>query len=1036
MANTSSASIAPVSIGTGPDKFVLGLSEDAYLGNAQFTIVIDGVQVGGVQTVAGALHASGQSQLFTINGTFGNGTHTVAIDFLNDAYGGSSAKDRNLYLDSLSYNGTTIAENAKLGSNGTKNFQVQGALKTPAALSVGTGPDSFVLQLAEDAWQGDAQFAVYVNGVQIGGVLTATAIHGAGQSQALTVNGNFGTGAQTVSVKFLNDAYGGSAATDRNLYVNSISYKGTTVTENAELKSNGTQTYKIAATSVAAPIVLPTVALASETLAHDTGTSASDQITSNGTVTLKGTETGTAGTTVSIYDGTTNLGQATLNGSGAWTYTTTLGNGTHSLHAVAADPQGHAVQSAAASPITVVASGPVVGLTGDSLSANFVTGATAITSAVSASTTSTSTTLSMTLANAATVPVPTETLAGGAFTVGVNLSGMEYNGGASAQAYYDYAVPSQQELAYYHSQGNDLIRLPISWETLQPTLGGALNQTYLSEIEGVVNQAAALGMKVIIDMHDYGGYGSDKLGNGTLTDAQFANVWQQVATTFAGNPGIGGYDLMNEPNGMPNATAWPDAAQAAITAIRTADRSTAIYVEGDDWSSAGSWAENNPTLANLFDPSNNLVFSAHLYLDTDNSGTHFDWAQQAAAGDTTQLGVQQLSDFVGWLQANNLKGDIGEIGAGNDSADWLASLDNTLAYAKASNLQVTYWGGGPWLGSYPLSVEPGVDGTPAPQMAVLDKYTGAYATVASAALTGTGAANSTIYLSEDGTLLATTTTNANGAWAYTLTGLANGVHTIVAGDTPPASDGTISALTFDLEAATPTTKVASYNISLAGTVQSATGTSVEIFSGATDLGAATVNNGAWTYTTILPTGTYALSAVATDTAGNKTTTALATLQSGTSGNDTLTTSGGANLLSGNGGADTYTISAQDTADRIVNGVATGTAASGALDMGVASNRLWFVESGNNLVVDVLGTNQQVTIQNWYANTTTPWEQLSKVVGSDAMTLDAGLQNLVQAMAAFSAANGGFNPLTTTHTTTGDSYFGSGVQAAVAANWHK
>ncbi len=1016
---------APVTIGTGPDSFVLGVAEDAYLGNAQFTIAIDGVQVGGVQT-ATAIHGAGQVQDFTVNGSFGAGPHTVSVDFINDAYGGSATTDRNMYVSSISYDGTTTAEDAALMSDGTQSFQILGAA---APTTVGSGPDSMTVTLSEDAYLGNAQFTISVDGVQIGGVQTATALHDAGQTQTFTLHGNFGTGPQTVAVDFLNDAYAGTSSTDRNLYVGSVTYDGTTTAENAALYSAGTQTFTVP------PTAPPTVSFLSEKLASDTGASGSDLITSDGAVTLSGTETGSSGTTVTVYDGSEVLGQATLDGKGGWTYSTTLGSGAHTLHAAATDPAGNMAQTTSGATITVVGATPSVLLGAEALSANMaVQTATAAVAAVSTTTVASPAaagTMSIALASGGTAPVPNETISGGSFATGVNLSGMEYNGSATARPNYDYAVPTQAELAYYHSQGTDLIRLPISWETLQPTLGGPLNQTYLSEIKGVVNEAAALGMKVIIDMHDYGGYNGQKIGGGTVTDANFANVWTQLATAFAGNSGIAGYDLMNEPNGMPNAQAWPDAAQAAITAIRKVDTSSAIYVEGDDWSSAGDWSQVNGGLASLVDPSNNLIFSAHVYLDNDNSGTHFDWAQQAAAGDTTQLGVERLSNFVAWLQANNLKGDVGEIGAGNDSAEWIASLNNTLAYAKANNLQVTYWAGGPWLGSYAMSVEP-TNGVAAPQMAVLDAYSGAVATVTSAALTGTAAANSTVYLSENGVLLTTATANASGVWSDTLKGLANGIHTIVAGNTPPANDGTISALSFDLEA--PTATVASYTVNLTGTVQSSVSSKVELFAGNTDLGAATVGaNGAWSYSGTLATGTFSVSAVATDLAGNTSTTALTTLESGTSGNDTLSTTAGNNLLSGNGGSDVYKLSAADTVDTIVNGVSGRTAASGELDMAFASGQLWFAEVGNNLVIDVLGTGKQAVIQNWL---TGAGSQLSKIVGSDSLTIDTGVQSLVQAMATFSAANSGFNPLSTMHNSLSDSYFGSTVQAAVGTAWHK
>ena len=53
-----------------------------------------------------------------------------------------------------------------------------------------------------------------------------------------------------------------------------------------------------------------------------------------------------------------------------------------------------------------------------------------------------------------------------------------------------------------------------------------------------------------------------------------------------------------------------------------------------------------------------------------------------------------------------------------------------------------------------------------------------------AALTGTADANSVVRFQVDGqAIAATATANASGAWSFTPTGLADGQHTIVAGDT-------------------------------------------------------------------------------------------------------------------------------------------------------------------------------------------------------------------------------------------------------------
>ena len=241
-----------VTIGTGAGSVVLQISEDAWQGDAQFTVSVDGTQIGGTQT-ANASHAAGQDQAFTVLGNFSTGSHVVSVSFLNDAWGGTAATDRNLYVDSVSYAGTTNAVKAVLLSNGAQSFTVGNA---SGPVTIGTGPGSIVLQVSEDAWLGDAQFIVSVDGTQIGGTQIATASHGAGLDQAFTVQGNFSTGSHAVSVNFLNDAWGGTAATDRNLYVDSLSYGGFTNPVKAALLSNGAQTFMVA--SAPAPVVIGT----------------------------------------------------------------------------------------------------------------------------------------------------------------------------------------------------------------------------------------------------------------------------------------------------------------------------------------------------------------------------------------------------------------------------------------------------------------------------------------------------------------------------------------------------------------------------------------------------------------------------------------------------------------------------------------------------------------------------------------------------------------------------------------------------------
>ncbi|WP_252955023.1 hypothetical protein [Siccirubricoccus soli] len=75
-----------------------------------------------------------------------------------------------------------------------------------ATKTIGSGSDALVLKISQDAYDGNAQYTVSVDGKQIGGTLTATALHSADVSDTITVKGDRAAGNHPVAVNFLNDA--------------------------------------------------------------------------------------------------------------------------------------------------------------------------------------------------------------------------------------------------------------------------------------------------------------------------------------------------------------------------------------------------------------------------------------------------------------------------------------------------------------------------------------------------------------------------------------------------------------------------------------------------------------------------------------------------------------------------------------------------------------------------------------------------------------------------------------------------------------
>jgi hypothetical protein len=250
----------PPSPPTTAGGLVIGISEDAWQGDAQYVVSVDSTQIGGART-ATASHAAGQAEQVSL-GMLTGGLHTIGIRFLNDAYGGSANTDRNLYVTGASYDGQSIpGSTIRLLSNGTAAFPVavSGVVVAPPVTTAG-----LVIGISEDAWQGDAQYVIDIDSVQLGGIHTATASYSAGQLEQVSL-GSLSAGLHTVGIRFINDAYGGSGDTDRNLYVGGASYNGQTIPGGtARLLSNGAASFQV--TAGAAPVTTSTAITSTLTL--------------------------------------------------------------------------------------------------------------------------------------------------------------------------------------------------------------------------------------------------------------------------------------------------------------------------------------------------------------------------------------------------------------------------------------------------------------------------------------------------------------------------------------------------------------------------------------------------------------------------------------------------------------------------------------------------------------------------------------------------------------------------------------------------
>lgn len=297
-------------------------------------------------------------------------------------------------------------------------------------------------------------------------------------------------------------------------------------------------------------------------------------------------------------------------------------------------------------------------------------------------------------------------------------------------------VTPDSHFAYYAKKGLDHIRLQGVWERMQPRLNGALGEQLFDHyddpnnplrnpvalVKHYLDLAAANNLKVILDLcHNYGeryvGYNGSwsnkrkaQLGSGDVPVSAFVDYCRKTVEAFGNHPAVYGIELMNEPHDLAIGTAgWQNACQDAINAIRKVTTTIAIVIDGYGWASAEAWPQRNPTIHQLTDPSNAILWSAHQYFDANSSGTYGGGGESAPSN--ANLGVQRLAPFIQWLKDKGFEkqGHIGEFGVPN-RAEWQPIADNFMKSAAAAGLPLTAHQDEPYLNdSYPMNLFPQTD---------------------------------------------------------------------------------------------------------------------------------------------------------------------------------------------------------------------------------------------------------------------------------------------------------------------------------------
>jgi trimeric autotransporter adhesin len=121
---------------------------------------------------------------------------------------------------------------------------------------------------------------------------------------------------------------------------------------------------------------------------------------------------------------------------------------------------------------------------------------------------------------------------------------------------------------------------------------------------------------------------------------------------------------------------------------------------------------------------------------------------------------------------------------------------------------------------------------------------------------------------------------------------------------------------------------------------------------------------------------------------------------GGAGNDTLAGNTGNDTLIGGKGNDTYLFAKGDGQDRIIDTDGTLFNADVLKISGAATHQLWFKRTGNDLEIDILGTQDKAFIQDWFAGSSNRVEKITAADSGKSLSISK-VNSLVSAMASFS-----------------------------------
>jgi endoglucanase len=260
-----------------------------------------------------------------------------------------------------------------------------------------------------------------------------------------------------------------------------------------------------------------------------------------------------------------------------------------------------------------------------------------------------------------------------------------------------------RHLQIVRTSGFDTVRLPVKWSArAEDTEPYAIHARFLDGVDSIVNRALALGLNVILNVHDY-----DQLYNAWRAHTErFLALWRQIGRHYARYPSRLYLELLNEPRDPMGPDDWNALLSQTLPVVRESNPGRMVIVGSASMSDAGA-------LPQLELPSDDrLIVTFHYY--SPFSFTHQgapwwagseDWVGSTWGSAQDRRAVR--ADFAAaldWAAENDRPVFLGEFGTYSRADIEMRARWTTAVRRHAERLGISwaYWDFGTDFGAFDL----------------------------------------------------------------------------------------------------------------------------------------------------------------------------------------------------------------------------------------------------------------------------------------------------------------------------------------------